>query len=246
MSFHTIEKDHLERTLLRDIEEYRKGIVISLDKPYGWTSADAVRKIKFKSQRFFKVKNIKVGHAGTLDPLATGVLLVCLGRATKMAELLQAQEKEYTAEITFGCTTPSFDLEKEVDHYYPLDHINIETINNILPKFMGEQDQIPPIFSAKLVEGSRAYDLARAGVDKELKPSRVTIYDLEAISYDSPVLKLRVRCSKGTYIRSLARDLGTALESGAYLTGLVRTSSGSFSVKNSITIEDLENLMKIG
>jgi len=246
MSFYTIEKNNSCNELLRNIDEYQHGIVISVNKPYGWTSSDVVRKIKFRTQRFFGVRNIKVGHAGTLDPLATGVLIICLGKATKLAEMLQAQEKEYVAGITFGCTTPSFDLEKEIDAYYPYEHITIDSIKSILPVFLGELDQIPPVFSAKLVNGNRSYELARAGVEKELKPSRVTIYSLEAISYASPVLTLRIRCSKGTYIRSLARDLGIALESGAHLSDLVRTSSGGFSVENSVTIEDLENLMKIG
>ncbi|MFA5849625.1 MAG: tRNA pseudouridine(55) synthase TruB [Bacteroidales bacterium] len=245
MSYYTIEKEHCSKALVRNIDEYPHGIVISVNKPYGWTSSDVVRKIKFRAQRFFGVKNIKVGHAGTLDPLATGVLIICLGKATKLAEMLQKQEKEYVAGITFGCTTPSFDLEKEIDTYYPFEHITIDSIKSIFPGFIGEQDQIPPIFSAKLVDGNRSYELARAGVEKELKPSRVTIYSLEAISFISPLLTLRIRCSKGTYIRSLARDLGIALESGAHLSDLVRTSSGGFSVINSVTIEDLENLMKI-
>lgn len=245
MSFYTIEKENSCKALVRNIGEYTHGIVISVDKPYGWTSSDVVRKIKFRAQRFFGVKNIKVGHAGTLDPLATGVLIICLGKATKMADMLQTQEKEYVARITFGCTTPSFDLEKETDFYYPFEHITMDSIKSHLSDFLGEQDQVPPLFSAKLVDGNRSYELARAGVEKELKPSRITIYDLEAISYISPTLTLRIRCSKGTYVRSLARDLGSALESGAHLSGLVRTLSGGFSVKNSVTIEDLENLMKI-
>jgi tRNA pseudouridine55 synthase len=240
-----IEKDQLGKPLAKDLGNYPQGIIISLDKPYGWTSSDAVRKIKFKAQRFFKEKNIKVGHAGTLDPLATGVLLICLGKATKMAEQLQSHEKEYIAEITFGSTTPSFDLEKEIDHYYPFEHINIDSIKSILPQFIGEIDQIPPVFSAKLVDGNRSYDLARAGIELELKPSKVTIYNLEPVSYESPVLILSVKCSKGTYIRSLARDLGTSLNSGAHLTALIRSSSGNFKVKNSISIEDLEKFMII-
>ncbi len=245
MSFYTIAKENCNKSLVRNFDEYPHGVVISVDKPYGWTSSDVVRKIKFRAQRFFGVKNIKVGHAGTLDPLATGVLIICLGKATKLAEMLQAQEKEYMAGITFGCTTPSFDLEKEIDAYYPFEHITIDSVKSILPGFIGELDQIPPVFSAKQVNGNRSYELARAGVEKELKPSRITIYALEAISYITPVLTLRIRCSKGTYIRSVARDLGIALESGAHLSDLVRTSSGGFSVKNSVTLEDLENLMKI-
>lgn len=245
MGLHIIDKSHLEIDLVKDVTAYPEGLVIVLDKPYGWTSSDAVRKVKFKAQHFFKVKNIKVGHAGTLDPLATGILLICMGKATKKAELLQSQEKEYLAEITFGSTTPSFDLEKEIDCNYPFEHITIDSINSVLPSFMGEQDQIPPIFSAKFIDGSRAYELARAGVVKELKPSRITIYGLEVVSFDSPVLKLKIRCSKGTYIRSLARDLGVALESGAHLTGLVRSASGIFSVENSVTLGDLDQIMKI-
>lgn len=245
MSLYIIDKEHLERSLVKDIGEYPEGIVIVLDKPYGWTSSDAVRKIKFKSQRFFSVKNIKVGHAGTLDPLATGVLLICLGKATKKAEYFQAQQKEYIAEITFGSTTPSFDLEKEIDCHYPYDHITIDSIRSILPGFLGEQDQVPPIFSAKLIDGNRAYELARAGVEKELKPSRITIYNLEIISFESPVLTIKVMCSKGTYIRSLARDLGSSLQSGAHLSGLVRSSSGKFNVGNSVSIDDLEQILNI-
>jgi tRNA pseudouridine55 synthase len=240
-----IEKTQLGTPLVKDMGNYPDGIIISLDKPYGWTSSDAVRKIKFKAQRFFKEKNIKVGHAGTLDPLATGILLICLGKATKMAEQLQSQEKEYIAEITFGSTTPSFDLEKEIDHHYPYEHIDIESVRSIIPRFLGEIDQIPPVFSAKLIDGSRSYHLARAGIEKELKPSRVNIYELEPVSYDSPVLTLHVKCSKGTYIRSLARDFGTSLNSGAHLTALVRSSSGGFKVKNSISMDDLDKFMII-
>ncbi len=215
MHYHTLDKESLCERLSGNLEDYPHGIVIPLDKPYGWTSADAVRKIKFMTQRYFGLKNIKVGHAGTLDPLATGILLICLGKATKVAEHLQAGEKGYIAEITFGSTTPSFDLEKEIDAYFPFEHINQELIEARLPLFLGEQNQIPPIFSAKLIDGKRAYEIARAGGNEEMKASKINIMELEVISYKAPVLILRIRCSKGTYIRSLARDLGSALESGA-------------------------------
>ncbi|PKP05980.1 MAG: tRNA pseudouridine(55) synthase TruB [Bacteroidetes bacterium HGW-Bacteroidetes-5] len=222
------------------MEDYPVGLVIVLDKPYGWTSADAVRKIKFALQRWFGVKNIKVGHAGTLDPLATGVLMICAGKATRLAESLQSQKKEYIAEITFGATTPSFDLEKEIDATFPFEHITKESVEEILPLFTGEIDQIPPLFSAKLVDGNRAYDIAREGKDVQLKASKITIYNLRVLNYQAGVLKLFVECSKGTYIRSLARDFGVSLKSGAHLSSLVRSGSGSFKVENAISMDNLK------
>ena len=235
-----VDKNRLGTPLSKQIEDFPDGIVILLDKPYGWTSADAVRKIKFSLQRWFGVKNIKVGHAGTLDPLATGVLIICAGKATRLAEQYQSQIKGYIAGITFGATTPSFDLEKEIDATYPFEHITLKSINNILPEFTGEQDQIPPIFSAKLIDGNRAYEIARAGNDAVLKPSRITIYSLKALSYSGGLLSLEIICSKGTYVRSLARDLGTALKSGGHLTDLVRSSSGEFKVEDAISMDNLK------
>ncbi len=226
--------------LSKNIVDYPEGLIFVIDKPYGWTSADAVRKIKFSLQRWFGVKNIKVGHAGTLDPLATGVLLVCAGKATKMADSLQSQTKEYIAEITFGATTPSFDLEKEIDSYFPCNHITKENIVSILPEFTGELDQLPPVFSAKLIDGKRAYDITRAGKVAEVKPAKITIYNLEVISFNSPVLKIAIECSKGTYIRSFARDIGERLNSGAYLSALIRSSSGEFRVENAISMDKLK------
>lgn len=225
--------------LVPDINAYPGGLVLPLDKPYGWTSADAVRKVKFRMQRFFGQKNLKVGHAGTLDPLATGLLLICIGKATKQAERLQNQPKEYIARIRFGATTPSFDLEKEIDATYPYEHITREAVEAVLPQFTGEQEQVPPVFSAKLIDGVRAYQFARQGTAVEMKPARVTIYELEALSFESPELLLRIRCSKGTYIRSLARDLGAALHSGGHLTGLIRTISGDFSTRDAVSIEEI-------
>lgn len=221
------------------------GIVFPVDKPYRWTSADAVRKIKFALQRHFHMRNIKVGHAGTLDPLATGLLIVCAGKATKLAERYQSHPKEYVAGIEFGATTPSYDLEKEIDATFPYSHIDEEVVRSALEGFIGEQQQVPPTFSAKMVNGVRAYELARAGEQVEMKSSLITIYEAELLSFESsssgrPVATVRLRCSKGTYIRSLARDLGVAVGSGAHLTSLRRTVSGDFNVENAFSIENLK------
>lgn len=241
--FLTIDKDSIQM-LQGNIDDYPCGIVIPIDKPYRWTSADVVRKVKFIAQKHFHKKNLKVGHAGTLDPLATGILLVCIGKATKQAEALQAERKEYIAEIELGATTPCFDLEKEIDKRYPYEHITREMVEQMLPKFLGEQDQVPPIFSAKLIDGTRAYEMARAGEEVVMKPARITIYNLEILEFSLPRLVLRVECSKGTYIRSLARDVGAALESGGHLTGLTRTLSGGFGIGKALKMEDLDQVMK--
>ncbi|MBQ3521850.1 MAG: tRNA pseudouridine(55) synthase TruB [Bacteroidales bacterium] len=229
--------------LSHNIEDYPDGIVILLDKPLKWTSADAVRRIKFLAQKHFRKKNIKVGHAGTLDPLATGVLLVCIGKATKQAEALQAQQKEYIAEITLGATTPSYDLEKEIDALYPYEHITKEAVEVVLEGMTGEQDQIPPVFSAKLINGTRAYEMARAGEEVVMKPARINIYSLEIVDFSLPKLVVRVRCSKGTYIRSLARDIGAALDSGGHLTGLIRSESGNFKVTEALSMDDITEVL---
>lgn len=238
-----IEKGSLQK-LSHNIDDYPGGVVIPLDKPLKWTSADAVRKIKFLAQKHFRKRNIKVGHAGTLDPLATGVLLICLGKATKQAEALQAQQKEYIAEITLGATTPSYDLEKEIDATYPYKHITLDAVKRVLEEMVGEQDQIPPIFSAKLIDGTRAYEMARAGEEVVMKPARITIYALEIMDFSLPKLVVRVKCSKGTYIRSLARDIGAALDSGGHLTGLIRSASGGFTVSNSLSMEEVVEILK--
>ena len=241
--FLTIDKDSIQM-LQGNIDDYPCGIVIPIDKPYRWTSADVVRKVKFIAQKHFHKKNLKVGHAGTLDPLATGILLVCIGKATKQAEALQAERKEYIAEIELGATTPCFDLEKEIDKRYPYEHITREMVEQMIPRFIGEQDQVPPIFSAKLIDGTRAYEMARAGEEVVMKPARITIYNLEILEFSLPKLVLRVECSKGTYIRSLARDVGVALESGGHLTGLIRTLSGGFGIGKALKMEDLDQVMK--
>ena len=241
--FLTIDKDNLQ-PLGGNIDDYPEGIVLPFDKPYRWTSADVVRKVKFIAQKHFHKKNLKVGHAGTLDPLATGVLLVCLGKATKQAEALQAEKKEYIAQIELGATTPCFDMEKEIDCTYPYEHITREMVEAAIPGFLGEQDQVPPVFSAKLIDGTRAYEMARAGEEVVMKPARITIYEMEIVEFELPRLVLRIKCSKGTYIRSIARDMGKALGSGGYLSGLVRTQSGGFHVGKALSMEDMGEIMK--
>ena len=321
----------------RNIEDYPEGIIIPIDKPYRWTSADVIRKVKFAAIRHFGKKNLKVGHAGTLDPLATGVLLVCIGKATKLAEELQSHDKEYVAGVTFGATTPSYDLEKEIDRFFPYKHITEEGVREALPQFIGEQDQVAPLFSAKSVDGVRAYELARklhksvgqsnsddprlsddrhplagGGMSSPLHPShsqdssseideaakelirvsKITISELELMEYQSfsdadgvendlandsiaspapcsqggstvfkpaisengsassrinvtdnsalglPRAVIRMACSKGTYVRAFARDLGEALGTGAHLDALQRSRSGIFRVEASLSIED--------
>ena len=284
--------------LSRNIEDYPEGIIIPIDKPYRWTSADVIRKIKYTAIRHFGKKNLKVGHAGTLDPLATGVLLVCIGKATKLAEELQSHDKEYVAGITFGATTPSYDLEKEIDRFFPHDHITEEGVAAALPAFIGEQDQIAPLFSAKSVDGVRAYELARKlhkegktldeAAEELIRVSRINITELELMKFERhkvvgngsqnnpshdfvagpspcgqggstvlqttahnassrinvtdnsalglPRAEVRMACSKGTYVRAFARDLGEALGSGAHLDALQRSRSGIFSIENALTV----------
>ena len=275
--------------LSRNIEDYPEGIIIPIDKPYRWTSADVIRKIKYTAIRHFGKKNLKVGHAGTLDPLATGVLLVCIGKATKLAEELQSHDKEYVAGVTFGATTPSYDLEKEIDRFFPHEHITAEAVSAALQAFLGEQNQVAPLFSAKSVDGVRAYELARKlhaegktldeAAQELIRVAKINITELELMSYavgdfeNNPsscdqgagiVLKtapdgssnassrinvtdnselglpravVRMACSKGTYVRAFARDLGEALGSGAHLDSLQRSRSGIFCVENALTVE---------
>ena len=226
----------MEEFTLRGVE-FPEGYVAVIDKPYEWTSADVVRKIKFQLRKCGYPK-IKIGHAGTLDPLATGILLVCIGRATTQVEALQAEEKEYVAELMLGATTPSGDMEHEVDNTYPTEHITREMVEEALKSLTGEREQLPPLYSAKKVQGVRAYEFARAGEEVELKKALINIYELELVEYDMPRIKIRVRCSKGTYIRSLAFEIGEAVNSGAYLTSLRRTRSGGFTVEKSHTLDD--------
>ena len=223
--------------------DFQAGYVLPLDKPYGWTSADAVRKVKVLLRQGGWGK-IKVGHAGTLDPLATGLLLICIGKATRQAAELQEQEKEYVAEITLGATTPSYDLEHPVDAVYPTEHITREAIEEALRGFIGEQEQVPPIYSAKQIDGRRAYKYARAGETVEMRTAHIHIYEMVLERLEMPRVTVRIRCSRGTYIRSLARDLGVALHSGGHLTALRRTRSGGYRVSEAYSMEAVEEALR--
>ena len=318
----------LGNVLSGNIDDYPDGIIIPIDKPYRWTSADVVRKLKWAACKHFGKKNLKVGHAGTLDPLATGVLLICVGKATRLAETLQKDRKEYVAGIAFGATTPSFDLEKAADKTYPIDKVTEESVTELLPRFLGEQDQVAPLFSAKSVDGVRAYELARRqfkergkaktevledfdhSVADLLNVQRINIYELELLSFDPSmaeapldpgrvhsrfaaaeygqgprcplpdgdnnglgaavplpncsgkgpdgrinvadtsgldlaVATVRIACSKGTYIRALARDFGEALDSGAHLSSLRRTKSGGFDVETALSVQQALSLLPV-
>jgi tRNA pseudouridine55 synthase len=298
----------------RNIEDYPEGIIIPINKPYRWTSADVIRKVKYAAIRHFGKKNLKVGHAGTLDPLATGILLVCIGKATKLAEWLQSHHKEYIAGVTFGATTPSYDLEKDIDRFFPYEHITAEAVTEALPSFIGEQDQVAPLFSAKSVDGVRAYELARKlhkegktldeAAQELIRTSRINITELELMKFEEassdmdgfennpshaigagptpcgqggstvfkttmpeevasektsdassrinvtdnsalglPRAEIRMACSKGTYVRAFARDLGEALGSGAHLDSLQRSRSGIFRIENALTVEQVIALL---
>lgn len=220
-----------------------KGEKYLIDKDLNWTSFNVVKKVKVVLLNRYGIRKLKVGHAGTLDPLATGLVIVCAGKETKNISQYQDAEKEYIATIKLGSTTPSFDLETEVDKEFPYDHIRKNDVRLGLQAFLGEQDQIPPVFSAKSVNGKRAYSYARKGREVELKPSRVEFFALDLIKFDLPIVKLRIVCSKGTYIRAFARDLGIALNSGAHLIALRRTRIGEFQVENSMTIPEFEEMM---
>ena len=226
--------------------DFISGEIIGIDKPLGWTSFDAVKRLRGAIQRRLRVQKFKVGHAGPLDPLATGVLIVCTGRATRKIETLQNGTKEYIAGITLGATTPSFDLETEIDATYPWEHITEERIKEILPKFTGRVMQVPPVFSAVKVDGKRAYNLARKGKEVELKAKPLEISEIEVLSFDAPVLTIRVVCSKGTYIRALARDIGAALDSGAHLTSLRRTRVGDITIADCLTVEKAVEVISNG
>lgn len=275
-----------------NIEDYPLGIVLPIDKPYRWTSADVIRKVKFAAIRHFHKKNLKVGHAGTLDPLATGVLLVCIGNATKQAQSFQDHDKEYLAGIMFGATTPSYDREKDIDRRFPYEHISEEAVAEVLPSFLGTYEQIAPLFSAKSVDGVRAYEMARrmykqsAGTSSGdfdaaalsiLQKSMITIHSISLESFvpstlptdvvspktvedtsssassrinvidtsalGLPVATVRIACSKGTYIRAFARDIGEALGSGAFLNSLCRTRTGEFSIENSLSLDSALRLL---
>ena len=287
----------LAGTLTHDIADYPDGIVLPIDKPYRWTSADVIRKVRFAAIRHLRKKNLTVGHAGTLDPLATGVLLVCIGPACKRAQEFQDHDKEYVAGIRFGATTPSYDLEKEVDRTFPFEHVTEEAVRAVLPSFLGTQEQVAPLFSAKSVDGVRAYEMARklyrnaqkgildpdfdAAALETLHHSTITISELELLGFKVaadgeaiahgasasgvlvrggtadaqntassrihvtdtsslglPEANIRIACSKGTYIRAFARDLGEALGTGAHLSSLVRTKTGAFRLEDALSLDE--------
>ena len=216
-----------------------EGEVLFVNKPLHWTSFNLVSKLRWKLQKTLKMKKLKVGHAGTLDPLATGVMIICTGKSTKLIESFQYQTKEYIATLELGATTPSFDLELPIDATFPTEHITRELIDEIIPRFTGEIWQVPPVYSAVKVDGKRAYDYARDGQEVELKAKLLVIDEIEVLDFSLPVLKIRVVCSKGTYIRALARDIGEALGSGAHLTGLERTRIGEVKLTDCWEIEAL-------
>ncbi|MBQ5889119.1 MAG: tRNA pseudouridine(55) synthase TruB [Bacteroidaceae bacterium] len=220
--------------------DFIAGEIIPINKPYTWTSFQIVNKVRYHLSRKYGIKRFKVGHAGTLDPLASGVLLLCTGKATKRIEELQSHTKEYEAEIMSGATTPSFDMEHPVDATYPYEHITREMVEETLKQFVGEIAQRPPLFSACKVDGKRAYDLARKGSDMQLEPKQIRIDSIELLECELPKIRIRVVCGKGTYIRSLARDIGTALGSGGYLTDLVRTRIGDYKLSDCITLESFQ------
>ena len=221
-------------------EEFALGKILLFDKPLYWTSFDLVRKIRGILKNRLGLRKLKVGHAGTLDPLATGLMIVCTGKETKNIEKYQAEFKEYKAVILLGATTPSFDLETNVDATYPTEHITREDVERVLNGLRGTGMQQPPDYSARFINGKRAYTLARKGEAVDLPMKEIEIRYIELIRFECPVIEFRVVCSKGTYVRSLARDIGTALGSGAHLTGLVRTAIGNFSLKDAIKIEEFE------
>ncbi len=224
-------------------EDYKNGQVLLIDKPLNWTSFQAVNKLRWAIRQAFNIKKIKVGHAGTLDPLATGLLVICTGKMTKQINTFQGQEKEYTGTFVLGSTTPSFDLETEINETFPTGHITETQIHNTTKQFIGKIDQYPPVFSAIKKDGKRLYEFARAGEDVEVKSRQVEISEFEITKIDGFQLHFKVVCSKGTYIRSLAHDFGKALNSGAHLSELRRTRIGEFKVENALTPEKfIENL----
>lgn len=300
-----IDKNNLQ-PIASTPEVYSDGILIPVDKPYRWSSFDVVRKVKLALQREWHVKHAKIGHAGTLDPLATGLLILCIGKATKISEQLQGSEKEYIAQFTLGATTPSFDREHPINEIFDYSHITLDDVKKTVESMAGEQEQMPPLFSAKFIDGHRSYDLARSGKSAELKPCRITIYKAELLGFRNiagsadnipqlskaeqvtspsqdtftvkkwrarasedygstsfgkedeqppllsaaeveklPVVTLRIACSKGTYIRSIARDFGLALGSGAYMSALKRVKSGGFKIEDSVTFDEFERIISV-
>lgn len=225
---------------------FQKGEIIAVNKPYGMSSFGALARVRYLVSRRMGVKRVKTGHAGTLDPLATGVLILCTGRATKRIEELQAHSKEYTATLQLGATTPSYDMEHPVDATFPTSHITRESIENVLARFVGDIEQVPPSYSACKINGNRAYELKRKGKDVELTPKNIHIDSIELTDFDEETMRMgiRVNCGKGTYIRALARDIGRALGSGAYLTTLCRTRVGEFTIDRCLDLDEVEEWLE--
>lgn len=224
--------------------DFIEGQILHINKPLHWTSFDVVKIVRAKLCRRLNIKKLKVGHAGTLDPLATGVMTLCTGKKTKQIEKLQLEVKEYVADIKLGATTPSYDLETDVDKEFPISHITEDLIDSVLKNFIGTIEQIPPVYSAVKVDGKRAYEYARNNENIELKPKILVIDSIELISCNLPFITIRVVCSKGTYIRALARDIGEALNSGAHLTGLVRTRVGDIGLDDCIEMEQIDRFLE--
>jgi tRNA pseudouridine55 synthase len=220
------------------------GSVLFLNKPYGWTSFDLVRKVQNMVMKTYNCKKIKIGHAGTLDPLADGLMILCTGKMTKQIDSYQAKEKEYVAKIFLGATTPSFDLETEVDAQYDTAHITKQLFEETVKGFIGTQEQTPPSFSAKKIDGKRAYKKARKGEMVEIKPVTIDIPLLEVLSFDLPYAEIKIVCSKGTYIRTLTHDIGKALGSGAYMAGLKRTRIGEYKLEDSMSLDQVAQILK--
>lgn len=225
-------------------EQFAQGHIQLIDKPYTWTSFQVVNKLKYILKNDYGLKKVKIGHAGTLDPLATGLLIICIGKATKQIETLQSGEKEYTGTFTLGATTPCFDLEKAIDATYPTEHITEEMLHTVAQSFIGVTEQIPPTFSAVKINGRRAFDYARNNEEIEIKAKKITISEFELTRIAMPEVDFRIVCSKGTYIRAIARDFGSALQSGAHLKTLRRTRIGTYSVDNALNIEDVREAWK--
>jgi tRNA pseudouridine55 synthase len=219
-------------------EDFQSGQILLIDKPLHWTSFQVVNKLRWELKQKFKLKNLKVGHAGTLDPLATGLLIICTGKMTKQIDTFQAQIKEYTGTMVLGSTTPSYDLETEIDNTFPTEHLTPQLIEETTKQFIGDIQQYPPVFSAIKKDGKRLYEFARAGEDVEIKARHISIEQFEITNVDGLNLDFRIVCSKGTYIRSLAHDFGKALGSGAHLSALRRTKIGDFNVAHAITVVD--------
>lgn len=232
------------------VEDFKTGAIIPINKPYEWTSFDVVKKAKnqilkkLRETLDVRNKSFKVGHAGTLDPLAEGLVIICTGKATKKINELMADEKEYIATIELGKTTPSYDLETDYDQVYPIEHINENLVKEALKSFIGEQDQVPPVYSAKNIDGKRAYEYARKGQELELKANRIIISEIELLEYKMPFITVKIVCGKGTYIRSFANDIGKKLNSGGHLVKLIRTRIGEYKLDYSVTLEELEVFLK--